>query len=295
MLTNWHRPLLVTTLLMFGLALAAAAGIVLDDRALLGEPVWLKPLKFGLAFGLYSGTLSWLLSTLTRARRVGWWMGTVFAIAEVAEVGAITLQAARGTFSHFNTSTDPLTLLATQIFTNGVAALFLVQLAIVALVLFQRGGDRALLRAVRAGLALATVGMILPVYWLATELHQRTVIDANGQEIVMYQGHGIGADGDFRVPHFVGLHGVQVLLLVVFALRRVDERKRARLVGVSALGYTGLFSLVTWQAGRGQSLLQPDVLTLVVLAVVVLATGAAFWGVSCTRTIAPIRIKAPTS
>ena len=243
MFTNWHRPLLVTTLPMLGLALASAIGILADGRTLLGEPIWLKPLKFGLAFALYSGTLSWLLSTLTRARRTGWWMGTLFAVAAFAEVAAITLQAARGTFSHFNTSTDPITVLATQIFTNGVAALFLLQLAIVTLVLFQRGGDRALMKAVRWGLSLATVGMILPVYWLATEVHQRTVVDANGQEIVMYQSHDVGTSGDFRVPHFIGLHGIQVLLLVVFALRRVDERKRARLVTVAAVGYTALLAV----------------------------------------------------
>jgi hypothetical protein len=276
MFTNWHRPLLVNAVLLLGLALVALAGIVVDDRTLLGEPVWLKPLKFGLAFAVYSGTLSWLLSTLTRARRSGAWMGTLFAVAAFAEVAAITVQAARGTFSHFNTSTDPITLLATQVFTHGVAALFLVQLAIVTLVLFQRGGDRALMRAVRAGLALATVGMILPVYWMATEIHQRTVIDANGQEIVMYQGHGIGAGGDFRVPHFVGLHGIQVLLLVVFALRRVDERVRARLVGVAALGYTGVLAVVTWQAARGQALLEPDAVTLAALTVVVVATATGF-------------------
>jgi hypothetical protein len=256
MFTNWHRPLLVNTLLMLALALGSAVGILVDDRLIAGEPVWLKPLKFGLAFAVYSGTLSWLMSTLTRARRFGSVLGTIFAVAAFAEVGAITVQAARGTFSHFNTSTDSITVLATQIFTNGVAVLFLVQLAIVTLVLFQRGGDRGLVRAVRAGLALATVGMILPVYWMVTEIHQRTVVDANGQEIVMYQGHDVGESGDFRVPHFIGLHGVQVLLLVVFALRRVDERLRARLVGVAAIVYTGLLVVAIWQTSRGQSLLQ---------------------------------------
>ncbi|MET9631907.1 hypothetical protein ABZX92_31030 [Lentzea sp. NPDC006480] len=251
MFTNWHRPLLVNTLLMLGLAVASAVGILVDDRTLLGDPIWLKPLKFGLAFALYSGTLSWLLSTLTRGRRTGWWMGTLFAVAAFAEVAAITLQAARGTFSHFNTSTDPITLLATQIFTNGVAALFLLQLAIVVLVLFQRGGDRALMRAVRWGLALATIGMIVPVYWMATEIHQRTVVDANGAEIVMYQSHDVGAGGDFRVPHFIGLHAIQVLLLVVFASRRLDERNRARLVTTAALGCTALLAVSVVATGAG--------------------------------------------
>ena len=251
---RWHRPLMVNVALMIGLVVVAGIGLVLDDRTLLGESVWVKPLKFGVAFTVYSGALAWLLTRLRRARRLGWWAGTVFAVAATVEVAAITMQAARGTFSHFNTSTDSITLLATQVFTNGVAVLFLVQLAIVALALLQRDGDRGLKRAVRAGLAMATFGMVVPVYFLATEVHQRTVVDANGREIVMYQGHGIGEAGDFRVPHFVGLHAVQVLLVVFFALRRMDENRRARLITLAALGYTGLLAFVTWQAASGQAL-----------------------------------------
>ena len=39
--------------------------MVVDDRQLMGEPVWLKPLKFALAFGLYSGTLAWVATIFT--------------------------------------------------------------------------------------------------------------------------------------------------------------------------------------------------------------------------------------
>ena len=122
----------------------------------------------------------------------------------------------------------------------------------------------------------------------------RTVTDANGQPVSMTGGHGIGdpdgkgmplthwstTGGDLRVPHFVGMHAIQVLLLVtavlgVLTTRRSwlrDERVRARLVGVAGFGYTGVFAVLTWQAWRGQSLIHPDQLTLIAFAVVAVFT-----------------------
>src|SRR5690349_19006199 len=103
---GWHRPLVLHASVMFGLALFAAVGVFADDRLLLGEPVWAKPMKFGVAMGAYSLTLAWLLTRLTKGRRIGWWVGTVFALAGVLDVGAVTWAAAHGTFSHFNRDTD---------------------------------------------------------------------------------------------------------------------------------------------------------------------------------------------
>ncbi len=43
--------------------------MLVDDRQLLGESVWLKPAKFGLAFALYGVTLAWVLRLPHRGRR----------------------------------------------------------------------------------------------------------------------------------------------------------------------------------------------------------------------------------
>ncbi|WP_327085429.1 hypothetical protein OIE66_24090 [Nonomuraea sp. NBC_01738] len=297
---RWHRPLTVSVGLFLVLMMISAAGLLVDDRQLMGESVWLKPLKFGFAFALYSGTLAWLLTRLNKAR----WLGTVFAAGAVVEVAAIAMQAARGTFSHFNTSTDPLTLALTPIFSVGVGVLFLANLVIAVMVLVQRTTDRPLGRAIRSGMGLAVLGMCVPIFYLVTGINQRTVTDANGASITLYQGHGIGdpdghgmavtnwsvTGGDWRVAHFVGLHGIQVLLLVAGLLvawsARVvwlrDEAVRARLVGVASLGYFAVFALVLWQAHRGQALIHPDRLTLLALAGIVLVVVAA--GVSvCVR------------
>ncbi|MFI6149893.1 hypothetical protein [Streptomyces sp. NPDC051109] len=237
---TWHRPLLVCTGLMATLVLVCGAGLAVDDRTLLGEPVWYKPLKFGFAFGLYAATLAWLLAKLNKGRRLAWWLGTVFAVTTVAEVGAVTVQAARGTISHFNADqADPITLALTPVLTLGVMVIVIAQLVLGVVVLIQRTGGPALNRAIRAGTGRAIAGMLIPVYWMVTEINERTVTDANGRSIPMYLGHGIGAPdgngmplthwsvtgGDFRVPHFFALHGIQVLLVLAAILVALSARR----------------------------------------------------------------------
>ncbi|MFC4534920.1 hypothetical protein [Sphaerisporangium dianthi] len=295
-LRRWHRPLMVSVLLFVALMLISATGMILDDRLLQDESVWLKPMKFGFAFAMYCGTLAWLLTQLTKGRRLGWWLGTVFAAGAVVELAAIALQAGRGTFSHFNAGTDPITLALAPIFSVGVGALFICNVVIAVLVLRRRDADPALARAMRWGVWLAVLGTVVPIFYLVTGIYPRTVTDANGTQIQMYQGHGVGdpdghgmpitnwsvTGGDWRVAHFVGLHGIQVLLLiaallVVLSARVVwlrDVKVRAQLVGVASLGYFGLFSLVLWQAHRGQSLIHPDALTLTAFAALALLTTA---------------------
>jgi len=294
-LRGWHRPLMANAALMFTLALVSAVGLFVDDRLLLGESVWLKPLKFGFAMGVYTLTLAWLLGKLTKGRRVGWWLGTVFAVAGVLDVGAVAYAAANGTFSHFNQNTDPVARTVQTVFSFGIFPLLLTSLIIAILTLFQRIGDRTLTRALRAGLGLAVASIVVAL-WLSTSsgATPRTVTDANGHSVSMIGAHGIGdpdgngmpvthwstTGGDLRVPHFVGMHAIQVLLLIVGILSilatRVawlrDDRVRARIVGTAALGYAGVFAVLSWQAKRGQSVAHPDQVTLVALAGVAVLT-----------------------
>ncbi|WP_084823607.1 hypothetical protein [Nocardia beijingensis] len=281
-----HRPLLCTVTAMAALVLFSLAATLVDDRTLLGESVWLKPMKFGLAFAVYSLTLAWLLSLPHRGSRVTWWLGTVFAVTGFVDVGFIVLQAARGTFSHFNTETDPVNSIGQVVFASGVPGLFLANLLIVLILSWQRLADRPTARAVHAGLALAVVGMALG--YLMGFTGKQLVRDSAGRVVELAAGHTVspGAGdlaprdamgampithwstigGDLRVPHFVGLHGIQVLLLAAVALARLapryrwlrPQRARAAVVGVLAAGYAGLLALVFWQAMRGQSLVHPD-------------------------------------
>jgi FtsH-binding integral membrane protein len=255
-------------------------------------------MKFGVAMGIYSLTLAWLLTRLTKGRRFGWWVGTGFAVAGVLDVGVVVWAAAHGTFSHFNQNTDAVARTVRTVFSVGILPLILATLAIAILLLIQRTGDRALTRALRAGLGLAFASMAVAL-WLSGSggATPRTEIDANGQAVSLVGAHGIGdpdghglfltnwstTGGDLRVPHFVGLHAIQVLLAVtailhVLAARRPwlrSERVRARLVGAAAVGYAGVFAVLSWQAYRGQSVVHPDGPTLLAFAAVAVLTSAA--------------------
>ncbi|WP_181696336.1 hypothetical protein [Nocardia sp. GTS18] len=286
----WHGPLLVNSALMSALVVVSMIGMVVDDRLLLGESVWLKPAKFGFAFAVYGMTLAWILRLPHRGRRATWWLGTVFAVTGVLDVGFIALQAARGTFSHFNTAADPVNQIGQQVFASGVPGLFLANLVLVVIISWQKLTDRPTAIALKAGLWLAVAGMMLG--YLMGFTGAQLVRQADGTVIGLMAGHtvvpgspgdtardGLGAmpithwsttGGDLRIPHFVGLHGIQVLLVLAVALTALaaryrwlrTERTRAALVGVAAIGYAGLLTLVFWQALRGQPLTGPDLATV---------------------------------
>jgi uncharacterized membrane protein YhaH (DUF805 family) len=278
-----HKPLKVLAVVMAGLVVFSLVGLVVDDRTVLGVPVWLKPLKFGLSFGIYAVTTGWLLPQLTKARKVAWWAGTVMAVFGMLEVGLIAFQAGRGRMSHFNQETA----LDGRIFTAmgvTIGVFYVGVLATAILLMIQRVGDRALTWTLRLGLVIAAVGMALGFLMVIPTDAQV----AAGEQVVGAHSVGVAdggpgmpvtgwstTGGDLRIPHFVGMHALQVLPLLLFALTRVvhDENTRLRLMVVAAATYAAVLTLVTWQALRGQPLVRPDAATLV--AAGLMATVAA--------------------
>jgi hypothetical protein len=79
--------------------------------------------------------------------------------------------------------------------------------------------------------------------------------------------------GDVRVPHFVGLHALQVLAIGVLVARRAGIRRgpRARLMLVAGPGYAALFGILLLQALRGVPLGAPDAATIAQIGI---------WGVA---------------
>lgn len=300
---RFHRPLLATTAAMSALVLFTLCAMAIDDRELLAESVWLKPLKFAFAFALYSGTLAWLLSFPHRGQRLTWWMGLLFSVTAVVDVGFIVVQAARGTFSHFNNETDTVNSVGQMVFMSGVPGLFLANLVIALVLSWQKITDRPTTRAIHAGLAIAVAGMALGYLMGFSGTQQAT--DAYGHPVPLAGGHTVmtgdnqpvlrdGVDtmpithwstngGDLRIAHFIGLHGIQVLIVVAVLLARLApyvpwlrrERARADLIWVLALGYAGLLGVLAWQALRGQAVTQPDAATLTAFGILaaILAAG----------------------
>ncbi|MFJ4871673.1 hypothetical protein [Streptomyces sp. NPDC088757] len=292
---------------MGALALVSAVGLAVDDRILVGVPIWAKPFKFSVSFVAYSLSLAWMLSLLPRGRRAGWWAGTVVAAASAVEMVLITLQVVRGTQSHFNQAT-PFDGTVFQIMGGTVVVLWLGALAIALLLLRARILDRAMAWTVRLSSLIALAGAAVGFLMVRPTPEQLATDDPP-----IVGAHGVGVPdggpsmpvtgwattgGDLRVAHFFGMHALQLLPLVLLVLtalaarsvrhprfpllarlarlaRLADERVRLRLALTASAAYAAVFVLLTWQALRGQALSAPDGATLTGAGAIVLLGAAA--------------------
>jgi hypothetical protein len=287
-----HAPLTAVSLLMLVVLAACGVGLVVDPRVIAGAPAWLKPAKFAASTSIYGFTVAWFLGYLPdwpRIRRItGWTM----AIVSVLEVAAISMQAWRGTTSHFNVATTfDRTLFAVM----GVAilALWVSSIAVAVALWRQRFTDAALGWALRFAMLIAVAGagmgglMTRPTEAQLAVARATHHVDTVGAHTVGAPDGGPGLPGtkwstehgDLRVPHFLGLHAMQVLpalsLVLARARRRIPADERARLVCVAAASYAALMALLLWQALRGQSVVAPDAVMLTALAAWALASIAA--------------------
>lgn len=291
---SWHRPLVLFSVAMVVMAVGSAVGLVVDDRVLVGAPIWAKPFKFAVSFVAYCLSLAWMLSLLPRGRRVGWWAGTVVALACLVEMVIIAGQAARGKRSHFNHQT-PFDDALFDAMALTVVILWLGTLVVAVLLLRARIADRASAWAMRSGVLLALAGAA--VGFLMT---RPTPEQLRGDAKVI-GAHSVGVPdggpampltgwsttgGDLRIPHFVGMHALQLLPLLLMTLtvlaprftRLADERIRLRLMLLASAVYAATFALILWQALRGQPLLRPDAVTLGAAAVIALAAAVGTYG-----------------
>ncbi|MGW1975102.1 hypothetical protein [Streptomyces sp. NPDC001889] len=291
---TWHRPLLAVSALMALTAVVSAVGLATDDRTLVGSPIWLKAFKFAISFGIYGLSLAWMLSLSTRARRTGWWAGTSVAVTTVVEMAIIVAQVIRGRQSHYNQGTE-LDETLWSIMGNTIVVLWGASLLIAILLFRSRLSDAASAWALRLGAAITLAGAALG-FLMTFPTEEQSAAEDRGETPDIVGGHAVGvADGgpgmpltgwsttggDLRIPHFVGMHALQLLPLLLLGLlllasrlpRLRDERVRLRLVLTASGVYAALIALTTWQALRGQPLIHPDAATLTALAAV-LVSGA---------------------
>jgi hypothetical protein len=288
-LAHGNAPLTVTGGLMLAALAASLAGLAVDPRIITGAPAWLKPAKFAASIALYTLTLAWIFTFLpewAKTRRI---VGWTTAIALIGELVIIDLQAWRGTASHFNVGTTFDGVLWT-IMGLTIVVQTLSSVAVAVALWRQRFTERAMGWALRLGMTITIVGAFsggLMAQPTRTQLAARA-----GQTMTTAGAHTVGAadggagipgtgwsiaHGDLRVSHFLGLHAMQALPLVVLALgrKRFAESTRVRLTLIAGGSYLALFSILLWQALRGQSVLAPDMLTLATLAVWATITATA--------------------
>ena len=292
---DWHRPLMAVAALMVLCSLVCLVGAAVDPRQVTGAEVWLKPLKFSLSILVYSVTWAWLIAHLPRFRHLAQVAGTVIAVALAIEQLAIVGAAAAGVTSHFNVSSGFSTAVW-GVMAISITVLYLATFVTTVLLFWFRLPTRLLTVAVRAGAALALIGMGLAFLMTGPTAAQlddwqgiagaHTVGLADGGPGLPLVGWSTVA-GDLRIPHFVGMHALQVVPLVAIALdalgrrgrRLADDRVRLRLVVVTVVAYTAVLGVLTAQALAGQSIVRPDAWFAAAGWIVALGTVVAWVGV----------------
>ena len=264
-------PELIATAALMQIVLAVAlVGLAVDPRIITGAPAWLKPAKFTVSITIYTITLAWIFTLLpewVRIRRAVGWLTAVTMVIEIAIIGG---QAWRGTTSHFNVGT----VVDAVLFTIMGSAIFIQTFATIAVAVAlwrHRFQDMAVGWALRFGMVITIVGALTGGFMTRPTAAQLEAARA-GERMTIAGAHTVGAPdggpgltgtgwstehGDLRVPHFVGLHALQVLPLLALWLgrMRVRGRLRERLVLMAAAGYAGLYVMLLTQALRGVPLI----------------------------------------
>ena len=288
-----HKPLTLSGLIIGFLTLLFIVGIFTDPRVINGSPAWLKPTKFGISFTLYNLTLAWMLG-LVRGRRglVGFLEWLVVA-AFVLEMTAIVTQVVRSTTSHFNFAT-PFDAALWSVMGTSIVVLWLANLVIAGLLVFQHFDNPTFAWGLRLGLIVALIGMALG-FLMVVPTAQQMAGWQGGEPVTLVGAHTVGLPdggpglplvgwsttaGDLRVSHFVGMHALQVIPFIGWLIsrrRQLALQRQVSLVWVVSGFYLGFVGLLTLQALRAQPLLQPDLLTLGLFAGLVVSAGLAVW------------------
>jgi hypothetical protein len=265
------RWLTVTGFVMLVDIAVSLAGLALDPTMITGAPAWMKPLKFGISTSLFCFTVAWMLSHLGRTQRFGAILGGCLAVALTMEIVLIDVQAARHTSSHFNYTT-PLDAAIFAAMGLGIVVVFLSTALLLGASFVSQFSDSGLGWAIRLGLLLALLGMgVGPLMTMPTPEQLAAQRVTHGRMPHM-GAHTVGAPdggpgmpvtgwsadhGDLRIAHFLGLHAMQILLLVWWLAAR-SLGSSTRPVIAAAVSMAGVFAVVLWQALKGLPLFRPD-------------------------------------
>ncbi len=302
-LSKTHSPLFISGLFTAVMGLFFMAGIFLDARYITGSPAWLKPTKFAISIVIYTFTLLWFLSFIDTSKRwrkrlvsvLGWVVLTTFA----AEWFVIITQVFRGTTSHFNVS-SPLNTALWSVMAIAIMILFITNIVIAILLLRQKFDSPVFAWGLRLGLLITIMGLG-EGYLMTSPTALQMAGWKNGESVTIAGAHSVGVEdggpglpglnwstvgGDLRIGHFIGMHALQVLPLIVWFIsrrRNLTTQQHVQLVWTAALGYLGLVALVTWQALRAQSIIAPDILTLSVFASIIFSVFIATFVITRSR------------
>ncbi len=257
-------------------AVLTAMLMKLDRRVLAGEPLWLKPTKFFISSAIAAGTIEWVIRKSGLMSRKLDACRRVIAWGFLIEMVIICAQAARGARSHFNLSTPVdagLFTIMGLVITGVVIAIGVAGFTATGAASRWARAERV---AVRWGIGVFVAAAFLGNVMARPTHEQQRQAEAAGRPGI-WGSHFVGStegatrtwaltgwsreSGDLRVPHFIGMHAIQVLLLLVFLAKRIgvsmDDARAARQMVVIGGLLGGIWLLTLGQAFAGRSLFEP--------------------------------------
>jgi hypothetical protein len=269
-------------------------GLAIDHRLINGELAWVKPCKFSLSLAVYGATLIWFSKYLTRHKQFFKVTCCSALAGTVVELLAIIMQVVRGTSSHFNNSTG----FDHWVFAVITLAILPVAFSVIALFVMlwrEENLPPVVGISLKWGVFLTIVGLVPGVLMLLPEGLRDTVFSYSHLD-----GHAVGSitaargipvigwnaiAGDFRVAHFMGIHGLQVLPFIGLALDRlcvkISIAQQRALIWNAGMTYLAFILLLTWQAVHSESVAAPSLRTiataLVILSFSLLGVAFSLW------------------
>jgi hypothetical protein len=250
-----QRALTLFGLLMWAAMVPALLAWGLDERSLRGVNIWVKPMKFMASVGLFALCTAWFIGMLPAAERSGRAVRVVVWTligTGLFEVGYITLQAALGAGSHYNTGSRFHGLMYTLMGLGAMALTATQPLLAWQIARHARSDVPVVWRdAVVLGLVLtfvlgASSGALLG-----------GAQPPSGAGLPLVGWHLGG--GDMRPAHFIGIHSQQWLPLAGLLLASVaPSRARLGLAGVTLL-VVGLWLWAMAAGLDGAVFITPDI------------------------------------
>lgn len=217
----------------FLVGLLCLAALAFGATPILGVHPALKPLKFGISIGIFLLTLAILLPRLSVSPETRSALAWVLLSTMILEIVPISLQAVRGTTSHFNNA-GALSSALWGIMGISIAVATVTMIAIAAIATFRPmlgvGGlpmEALVAWGCRAGLWFFPLAAVSGFSMAARLRH--SIGGPDGGPGLFLVNWSL-THGDLRVSHFFALHAIQLLPLAALLLTRMPIADGSRWV-----------------------------------------------------------------
>lgn len=204
------------------LSVVLAVLIPFNSTQVLGINALVKPLKFAISIWIYCWTMAWLLIYF-KNETVKKKLIILIAVTLVFEQAVITIQAFRGTLSHFNVDTIIELLLFLLM---GVMIVWFTCYNLYLAILFQRQKDdlpRTKKQSIVWGLVIFVIASFMGGVMAGMRTH--TLGGEMGGPSIPFLNWST-THGDLRVAHFIGLHALQVIPAIGFGSFHYFKNKK---------------------------------------------------------------------